>query len=377
MKPPIISVNFYDSLRRGAFQFYQRVTPDSYTHSVSAFGGYDSATITLGMTQTEAEDWLESGLMRHVKVYASALDVIWEGFVNEIRLNLGPLAMTYGPLLNMANRVLTTFTPLEEGNEYFVYGSQAFTDYENNTTSQDQFGIMPVVLNGGSQTLANAEIIRDTHLANNVWPQLTQSWTSQGRQAATVTLICKGYYHLLNYPYVGIIGTQDASVKLAAVLAYTPNSSWLTYDDANVEANTLQIPIEEPQLRTGLSTIKDIVVRGDASYNRWLFYILNDRKAYYHQAPTTIEYRAYVQQGGVILQSPNQSAIDPWRLRPGRWLAFYDFLVGRNITAVNRDPRMMFVEKVTYRAPFGLQLAGGNTDEINQLLAQSGMGGIS
>ena len=233
MKPPIISVNLYDPLRRGAFNFYQRVTPNTYTHTTSAFGGYDSATITLGASQSEAEDWLENGLMRHIKVYASAMDVIWEGFVNEIRLNLGPLSVTYGPILGMSNRVLTVFTPLEEGNEYFVYGSQVFTDYENNTDSQDRYGIMPVALNGGSQTLVSAEIIRDTHLANNAWPKLTQSWTSQANRPVTVTLKCKGYYHLLNYHYVGILGTSDASVKLEAVLAYTPNSAWLTYDDAN------------------------------------------------------------------------------------------------------------------------------------------------
>jgi len=37
----------------------------------------------------------------------------------------------------------------------------------------------------------------------------------------------------------------------------------------------------------------------------------------------------------------------------------------------------MFIEKVTYRAPYGLQLQGGNTDEIVQVMAQMGAGGIT
>jgi len=375
VKPPTISVNIYDPLVRGDPQYYRRIIPNAYSHTISAFGGYDSATLTIAADQGEAEDWLEYGLGRHVKVHAAALDCVWEGFIDEIRFNVGPLTVTYGPLLAMTNRVMVAFTNMSEGNAYFIYGSEEFTDVANDLASQARYGIQSVILNAGQQMAEDAEYIRDTWLEANRWPKLTQSWSMGGAQPVTVTLTCKGYYYLLNYPYRGILGMDYASTKIEAVLNYNPNVAWLPFNSDNVDENTLEYPTESYEGHTGLSTIQDVVSRGDASGNRWLFCVLNDRKVYYYQAPTTPDYRAYVRQGGLILTSPEQAIIEPHRLRPGKWLAFYDFLVGRNITEVASDPRMMFIERVTYRAPDGLQLEGGTTDEINQLLAQWGIGG--
>ncbi len=380
MKPPTISVNLYDPLLRADFKFYRRVTPDTYAHTINAFGGYDTATITLAMTQTEAEDWLESGLMRHVKVYAAALDSVWQGFVDSVKVNLGPLSVTYGPLLNMANRVYVMYSPTSEGASGFVFGTQAVTMPSNNTDSQDRYGIMPAILSGSTMAEANALIQRDTHLGNNGWPKLTQDWTDAGSRPVTVTLNCKGYFHLLNYPYINALsGATNAYEKIIQVLQDTPNSAWLAFDTSypNITYNFMQVPIEEIQLRIGLSIIKGIVAMGDDFFNRWMFYISNDLRAHYHIAPFSPSYRAYIQQGGVILQSSTQGTVEPWRMKPGWWLAFDDFLVGRNTIETASDPRMMFVERLSYRAPFGLQLQGGNRDEIVQVLAQFGMGGTS
>ena len=377
MKPPIISVNFYDSLRRGAFQFYERVIPNAYTHTISAFGGYDSATFTLAVSRTQAEDWLESGIMRHVEVYASALDVIWEGFVDEVRVNMGPLTVTYGPLLNMANRVYMTYAPTTETVYWSAYGSTDVLTALDNADSQDKFGVFPVVLSGGALTADQAAYVQATYMEANRWPKLTQSWTDRS-QAVTVTLNCKGYGYLLNYPYIpGAVPGRTATDIITDVLISTPNSTWLTYDYANVETNAIIIAPENTQIQLGLSTIQGAVAYGDTLANRWLFYVSKGRKAYYHAAPTEVEYQAYIQQGSAIFSSPSQGQIEPHRILPGRWLRFDDFLVGRNIVEVNRDPRMMFIEKVTYRAPFGLQLAGGNTDDIDQILVQYGLGGTS
>jgi hypothetical protein len=378
MKPPIISVNFYDSLRRGAFQFYRRLVPDRYDHTISAFGGYDSATITIACTRTEAEDWLETGLMRHVVAYASALDVIWEGFVDEVRVNMGPLTVTYGPLLNMANRVYVTYAPTVEGTYYSVYGSTDVLTRMDDTDSQDRFGIFATVVSGGSLNEANATYLQGKTLETRRWPKLTQSWNTGGSQAVTVTLNCKGYMHLLNYPYVTAVPYLDATSTIIDVLATSnPNVSWLAYDYANVEANAILAQTAAQQIPLALGAIQGAVAMGDTLNNRWLFYILSNLRAYYHAAPTDVEYRAYLEHGGLIVSTPQQGNVEPHRVLPGKWMAFDDFLAGRTVTEVASDPRMMFIERVTYRSPDGLQLAGGTTDDINQILAQFGMGGTA
>lgn len=380
MKPPILSVNLYDPLVRADFNFYKRVIPNTYGHTISAFIGYDTATFTLMTTKTQAEDWIENGLMRHIRILGSALDIVWDGFVDEIRSNLGAMTVTRGPVLGIGNRVYVLYSPLVHGDAGDVSGGQAVTAAANDTTSQTLFGVLPVVISAGTVTEATAELIRDTYLEENREPKTTKSYSTPRSSPVSLKINCKGYGHLLNYPYNNAgIGEQLSSVKISAVLGYTPNILWLPFDTANVDTGTINVPVIEDQYRAANTVIKDVVVRGGAGYERWLFYVLDDLKTYYHAAPTAIEYRAYITGTGTVLQSVSQSEVAPWRLRPGFWLRFDDFLPGwsKDITDPKMDPRAMFIEKVTYRAPYGLQLQGGKTDEIIQVMAQFGMGGAS
>ena len=161
MKPPIITVNLSDPMWRGNFYYAQRVTPSSYTHTVSAFGGYDTASFTLNTTQTEAEDWLENGLMRDVKVFGSALDTVWEGFVDEIRITVGPLTATMGPLLDVANKVAVLYTPLMHGAGGEVSGSQTLSAWQEDTTINDFYGTMPKIINAGTITVTGRLLLDD------------------------------------------------------------------------------------------------------------------------------------------------------------------------------------------------------------------------
>ncbi len=60
------------------------------------------------------------------------------------------------------------------------------------------------------------------------------------------------------------------------------------------------------------------------------------------------------------------------------YLFFSDLLTGRTLpTELRTDPRYMFIETVQYRAPNQLQLMGGKTDRLPQMLARLGLGGTS
>ena len=78
----------------------------------AANGGYKAATITFQDRQVDIEDWIASGLGRHVEVYDPALVKVWEGVVNSYSASVGSLAVTGGPLLDIGNRVSVVYAPI-------------------------------------------------------------------------------------------------------------------------------------------------------------------------------------------------------------------------------------------------------------------------
>jgi len=319
-------------------------------------------------------------------VYGDALDVVFKGFVNQLRISIGLLTVTLGPMLNLANRVAVLYTPQTVGTYGIASGSQQITDDADDTDSQGAFGIWPVVLSSGATTLAEAENHRDKYLYDNKWPKTTESLSDSSR-SPSVQVDCLGYMHMLNFPYTNATITTPyyAHTKILAILAASPKISWFNPNTVNVNTNNLSVQSREVDYRPALTILKEIVAAGGATNDlRWMFQILEDQNVYYTAVPTSIDYMAYVANQGLIIYSADQAEVAPWRVRPGHWLSLDDFMVGRAAPALTsadsslqEDPRLMFIEKVTYTAPYGLRLYGGNTDEINQLLGKFGLKGIA
>ena len=95
--------------------YSERITPQvsGYSHEIRSIGGYFSARITINASKKKIEDWIDYGLGRHIVVYSPSLVVIFEGFVNSIQANLGPLQFTVGPLLDIKNRVAVTYSTVD------------------------------------------------------------------------------------------------------------------------------------------------------------------------------------------------------------------------------------------------------------------------
>ena len=351
-----------------------------YWHIIEAVGGYWSAQFTIRGGRSLMDDWLQDGLGRHIEVYDGSLTQIWEGFVDKVTANYGPLSVTRGPLLDTANRVYLTYSAItydEDDNP--VVGTRITTAAENDTDSQAQWGIIPKVLSTGGVEADDAEQICETYLAEHAQPATSKDWRTSGAgQETSVTVDCLGYVHWLNWPYTDTSGgTDDADDKIIAVLGDTPNSSWLTYDTSHIDANTLQVPTWEDENNLAWSVIKDVVARGGASDERWIFGIYADREAYYQAAPTTVEYQQRLSDPGVRLESLEGAEVYPWNILPGKWIMFPDFLIGQAAeTDLRDDPRAMFIEQVKFTAPNELQMKGGTLDTLDALLAQLGLMGV-
>jgi len=350
-----------------------------YQHTIQALGGYWSAFFTIRGNRHSADDWLQDGLGRHVEVYDHSLTKIWEGFVNKIVVNYGPLAVTRGPLLDAANSVAVAYSGIEwDEDDNPIVGTRVITAYADDTDSQAMWGIIPKILSTGGATETDAEAIRDTYLENHALPATGKEWRTDTEGEISVMVDCLGYVHWLNWAYNSTdTGEDDADVKLIDVLGDTPNSAWLTYNTGHVDSNAVQVPLWEDEDNIAWSVVKNIVARGGTSQERWLFGIYGNREAFYEAAPTTLEYQQRLSQSRYRIERTGGDEVYPWNVMPGKWLIFPDFLIGQAAELdLKDDPRAMFVEEVQYTAPWGLSLRGSTTDTTEALLAQLGLSGI-
>lgn len=382
MKPPGISIVAAGPLWRPSTDTWHLTHQISnYTHTLEAVGGYWSAQFTIQGGRHLIDDWLQDGLGRHIEVFDDTLTKCWEGFVDRLTVNYGPLSVVRGPLMDVANRVGLAYSTVDTSTDPPTVGIRDWTGYVNDTDSQALWGILPKVLSTGGVTPPDAAAIQNTYLTLHALPATSKQLQTDAGSETSVTVDCFGYVHWLNWPYNSTTtGEIDADAKILDVLGDTPNAAWLVYNTDHVDANTLEVPAYEIDLNLAWAVIKDVVARGDATYARWLFGIYGNREVFYHAAPTMVEYQERLSQSRSLIEHADGDQVYevyPWRVVPGQWIIFPDFLIGQATELdLHDDPRAMFIERVKYNAPWGLELNGSTVDTLDALLAQKGLGGV-
>lgn len=351
----------------------------SYGHSTGAFGGYLAASLGLQLPRNRVDEWLAYGLNRTIVVYNPNLTRIWEGFVNQVTVNLGPLTVTRGPLLDIGNRVSVNYTQIANTTDARPSTTgQAVTPIADDPASQLLYGIVERVENGGQLTDADALALRATFLAENAWPAIPEAFSSAASEPG-VTLECLGHLAKLNTVVFNdaTAGFVSVSTKLAAILDADPN---LLFSSANADLylNPLIVPAADEQDRMALAVIQELVALGGAGAARTLWGAYNNRRIAYALAPTTIEYNYALADPGMRITTPPGLLVRPWDVLPGRFCLYTDFLIGATIPGVLRsDPRCQFIEQANFTAPYDLTLDGSRVSTIPQMLAQYGLAGAA
>ena len=381
MNPPGISITSEPPLwsdSEGAWRLTDQI--HRYQHNIEAVGGYWSSQFTIRGGRYLADDWLQDGLGRHIIVHDGALVTIWEGFVNKLTVNYGPLAVTRGPLMDVANRVLVLYSAIEyDEDNNPVVGTRVASDAEDDADSIDQWGIGVKVLSTGGAEEGDAEAIRDTYLAEHAQPETSKDWRSDSSRDTSVTVDCLGYVHFLSrWAYnTTTVGTRTATSKIEAVLAGNPHIADVPFNTDHIDTNPLTVPALEQDYNLAWNVIKGIVARGGTSQERWLFGVYDDLNVYYEAAPTTIEYQQRLSQPKPTVERIGGDEVYPWNVLPGKWLMFPDFLIGQAAELdLKDDPRAMFIERVRFTAPDSLSLDGGKQGTVSALVAQLGLSGI-
>lgn len=363
----------------GAHLFDLSVEAQSYSHSIMAFGGFDQASFGVAQTVDQLQDWFENGLGRHITTYDDSLTVMWQGFVNEVTIRQAGLELTRGPLVEIANDLRVVYSSIDTSTDPPTPGVRKKTAAAANQESQARWGVWPKVLSIAGATDENALQIRDSHLAEYREPE-TNSAFSSSESDVSLVVHCLGYYHTLRYPYnnTKLTGTQEASAKVQTILQANPNG-WISSDMSGIRPNPLPVKAWENDDELAGNLIKGITAMGDADENRWLFGIYEDRRAVYEPAPDIWEYYVQLNDARRTIVNRTGGEVPPWSVRPGKWVFFADFLPGRisDIAQLRDDPRMLFIEGVTYNMPYGLDLNGGKMSRLNQKLARLGLGGTS
>jgi len=294
-------------------------------------------------------------------------------------LSLGALSITRGPLLSIANRCRVVYSTIGYDAVTFepILGIRAVTPVTDDADSQARYGVVEKVVSAGGLTAAIAAQVRDSYLAAYKDPMTTERLGQSGGQQAVIH--CLGYRSFLEafsyYNAAPAADTQDLSVKIADILDADPNGLFAS-TNADVTENTTTTDEQDDQYRIAWGIIKSLVAEGDAAYSRYTFGVYDDRRVVYEPAETDLTYQLRLSDAGQRIETLSGALVRPWDVKPGKWLFLPDFLVGRTQSDdLQKDPRNIYIESVKFTAPYSMEIQGGHTDTILQVLRRMGLGG--
>jgi hypothetical protein len=376
-KPTIVAGTSYTP--RGALiddQLQDRIA--SYNHEIAAEGGYKAASMTMQGDQNYVEDWLENGVGRHIEIYNPALELIWAGFVNGVSATIGRLAVSRGPMIDIANRTLAIYTVVDTTTNPPLTGpSGQVTALADDTTSQDRYGIWEKPIDAGTVTTTNATTIRDTYLEEHKQPETSQDFGSGGDLSVTVE--CLGYWaFFLAYTYAQTAnsGTRTITLKIQDIINADTNGLFST-DFSQIATNALLVPRYDDTESLAWELLKSLTSLGDAASLRHTLGVYGGQRIEYTAMPSAIAYQQRLADEQVETYGTG-TIVEPWDVLPARWLFYPDFLTGKTqpatLSARREDPRFEFIESVRFTAPYDVQHNGGKVNTLPQLLAQLGLG---
>src|SRR5690606_13497791 len=100
---------------------------------------------------------------------------------------------------------------------------------------------------------------------------------------------------------------------------------------------------------------------------------------HYGPVPDFISYKFKLRDASRQVFDLSDNLVPPWRIRPGRWIQFTDFMLGSipSITRLREDLRNLFIETVEFTAPNIFNLSGGKVTKFEQKLAKLGLSGVA
>lgn len=378
----LFTISYYDRLPKdGRWLGDLDISAQDWRHSITALGGFDTASFELSESMSVMEDWILNGLFRPIIVRDNSLSVIWEGFVNSITINQAGLSVTHGPVTSIANRVKAVYSGVDTSVYPPQIGVRKVTPAFNSTISQEEWGIWWEIISLAGVTDANADQLVSLYLQEHGHAEVNSSF-SFSNEEISLTINCVGWNQTLNYPFnfTTNSGTVAISSRIEQVLDGHPNTGWISSDYSKIELNATLVPQYENDDQIALEHIRGLTVMGDDSLRRRLFGIYEGRQAVYSPVSDIIDYTIELGDSRRLIFDSGGSPIAPWKIRPGKWIFFTDFIPGLGAPEddFHKDPRLLRVESVQFdmRTPFAVQFSGGISSKYEQRSARLGLRGM-
>jgi hypothetical protein len=364
---------FTDDLLSGAFN--QEIS--AYSHTLGMDWGYLTADIELRMHRNDLEQWYYDGLGRDIKILNEGGIVVFRGFVNLISMDIGGISASVGPLVDVANRVLATYTARLILDNFIMDAGQTETVFVEDLPSQARYGIWEKTIQAGNcfvnpDTGYNeAEFARDAYLMQYKMPQTNFTVVPNAQESGVIRIQIVGYQEWLKaYIYQDrIFGgaspvTQTVTAKIIAALATDPNGLISTVM-SGIKANAALKVDQENQYRSAYAVIEDAVKVGDGT-NLWRFFIDDNLVPFFEAVSTAIKYAYHlVENRQVVFDYFTNTVVQPYDVQAGMVIYLADWLVGEygSPGMLGEDPRVALINQVRFSAPNSLEIS---TVPLNQ-----------
>jgi len=237
-----------------------------YQDDNRAMGGFWTASFTTSMTMNKMLDLFENGLGREFIAYGYGSQILHEGMVYELVLNLPPDKLTIS-LESMYNTILMRS---DYDGDDAVERSTELT----NANSVARYGTKARVYGGGQLTsLAVADQAVQTALNQIAFPTPSIERGS-GSGNPSIEIFSRGYIYTLGWELYNYTsgGTQGASAQIEDIVDDAQYVASYSYD-----GNATTVNKDTDADRKILNLVEDIAKLGDQNNTRWLLYMTEGR----------------------------------------------------------------------------------------------------
>lgn len=353
---------------------------DSWQRTTNAVGGYWLARFRLTGSQSYLEDWFDRRLESTITEYGPGGIPRWEGYVSKLKLTIARGQMTRD-LEAMANKIKVVYSTVDYSTDPPTIGAREETGWASDASSIAKWGTKEAVLSTGGMDLAGAEELRDLFLEIHREPVVTRSATVvPGEQGNVLEVECLGFVQTLNWlTYTSATtGNANANTVIQAILAAAYAVNPFLSDDYSflVTNGAVQVPQYYSQLRYSWDIIKSIIARGDGT-DPWVGGVFQGRIFRYRKAATEISLYRELSDPVQRFYSVTGVEVEPWEVTPDAYMKTRDAMMGRATPSdLRQDPRITYLDSVTFTAPRSLRWVGRGDQALEVLLAKYGQQGV-
>ena len=347
---------------------------NGYSHIIAANGGYKSASISMTMQQEEIEGWIENGLGRNITVYNEGQQPIWNGFVNDIEVSMADLTITLNCLGYIEWLKAYTYNSTTAATTTINAAINAVLVADpNNIISSDYTKLT-------ANTFSIPSYTNDDNLALDYINGLVAMGDAAfnrylfgvyANQRAEYTVMPTVNEYIAQVSGLNVKRGPLLGIANKVAIVYSTVDTSVTPPAVGVRKKTAYAIDIASQNKYGI--IEKILSSGGSTDAN----ATNIRDTYIGDAHEPETTQTITINAGEIT-TPQGRVIEPWNVLPAKWAFIPNFMIGRipDTTAMRDDMRYLFIESLTFTAPYGLILTGAKISKLPQILGQLGLLGV-